>query len=404
MQEETLLDLYFSRSETALEQTKQQYGTYCYAIAYRILAQPQDAEECENETYWKAWQVIPPNRPHSLKAFLGKITRNLALHFWERNHAAKRGGNAVDLALDELTECIPASDSVEQAADAAALQACLQSFLQQLPRATRIVFVQRYLFELDCRDCPEKRHGREQSENDAAADKKKTESSTRNGGDFDMRKDREAAKRLLHAIGDIDDQYLLEAEEQPMKQTKKQISNRWMKYVAVAACAGIVLTAALLQYERSKSQSPLTPSATQTDSATTEESVQIPNPFIPCATLQAAADIAGFSLDAPDAYEAYDHTTIQAIEGEMIEVIYEDASETEGLRIRKGIGTDSISGDYNRYDSEETQTIAGVSVSVRKNGDLIFVAEWTDGGYAHSITSENGLTADELETLFSQIH
>lgn len=146
MQEETLLDLYFSRSETALEQTKQQYGTYCYAIAYRILAQPQDAEECENETYWKAWQAIPPNRPHSLKAFLGKITRNLALHFWERNHAAKRGGNAVDLALDELTECIPASDSVEQAVDAAALQACLQSFLQQLPRATRIVFVQRYWY------------------------------------------------------------------------------------------------------------------------------------------------------------------------------------------------------------------------------------------------------------------
>ena len=89
-------------------------GTYCYAIAYRILSQPQDAEECENETYWKAWQVIPPNRPHSLKAFLGKITRNLALHFWERNHAAKRGGNAVDLALDELTECIPASDSVQR--------------------------------------------------------------------------------------------------------------------------------------------------------------------------------------------------------------------------------------------------------------------------------------------------
>lgn len=189
-----------------------------------------------------------------------------------------------------------------------------------------------------------------------------------------------------------------------MKQTKKQISNRWMKYIAVAACAGIVLTGALLQYERSKSQSPLTPATTQTEPATTEENVQIPNPFIPCATLQAAADIAGFSLDAPDAYGAYDHTTIQAIEGEMIEVIYEDTSETEGLRIRKGVGTDSISGDYNRYDSEETQTIAGVSVSIRKNGDLIFVAEWTDGGYAHSITSENGLTADELETLVSEVH
>ena len=219
-----------------------------------------------------------------------------------------------------------------------------------------------------------------------------------------MMKDREAAKRLLHAIGDIDDQYLLEAKEQPMKQTKKQISNRWMKYVVVAACAGIVLTGALLQYERSKAQSPLTPSATQTEPATTEENVQLPNPFIPCATLQAAADIAGFSLDTPDAYGTYDRTVIQAIEGEMIEVIYEDASENEGLRIRKGVGTDPISGDYNRYDSEETQTIAGISVSVRKNGDLIFVAEWTDSGYAHSITSEDGLTADELETLVSEVH
>jgi len=403
MQEETLLDLYFSRSETALEQTKQQYGTYCYAIAYRILAQPQDAEECENETYWKAWQAIPPNRPHSLKAFLGKITRNLALHFWERNHAAKRGGNAVDLALDELTECIPASDSVEQAADAGSTGMLAIVFAAAAKSNQNRICAAVLVFELDCRDCPEKRHGREQSENDIAADKKKTESSTRNGGDFDMRKDREAAKRLLHAIGDIDDPYLLEAEEQPMKQTKKQISNRWMKYVAVAACAGIVLTSGILiQQERNKSH--LTPATTQTDSATTEESVQIPNPFIPCATLQAAADIAGFSLDAPDAYEAYDHTTIQAIEGEMIEVIYEDASENEGLRIRKGVGTDPISGDYNRYDSEETQTIAGVSVSVRKNGDLIFVAEWTDGGYAHSITSENGLTADELETLVSEVH
>ena len=93
-----------------------------------------------------------------------------------------------------------------------------------------------------------------------------------------MRKDREAAKRLLHAIGDIDDQYLLEAEEQPMKQTKKQISNRWMKYVAVAACAGIVLTSGILiQQERNKSH--LTPATTQTEPATTEESVQIPNSF-----------------------------------------------------------------------------------------------------------------------------
>lgn len=110
--------------------------------------------------------------------------------------------------------------------------------MQQLPRATRIVFVQRYWYLDSIAEIAQK-----------------------------------------NAIEDIDDQYLLEAEEQPMKQTKKQISNRWMKYIAVAACAGIVLTSGILiQQERNKSH--LTPATTQTEPATTEESVRISNPFI----------------------------------------------------------------------------------------------------------------------------
>lgn len=211
--------------------------------------------------------------------------------------------------------------------------------------------------------------------------------------------DKQAENRLLHAIGGIDDQYLLEVEEQTMKQPKKPLPNRWITYIAVAACAGVVLTGALLRH--GQNQSTLTP-PTQTES-TTDDSVQIPNPWIPCATLQAAADIAGFSLDAPDTYGAYDHTVIQAIEGDLIEVIYEDADETEGLRIRKGVGTDAISGDYNQYDSEETMVIGQNAVSIRKNGDLIFVAEWTDGANAYAITSEAGLPAAALETLVTEI-
>ena len=107
MQDDELIALYFSRSETAIAETKQQYGTYCYSIAYHILSHPEDAEECENDTYWKAWNAIPTTRPRQLKSFLGKITRNIALHVWEHQHAEKRGGTTMALVLEELSECIP---------------------------------------------------------------------------------------------------------------------------------------------------------------------------------------------------------------------------------------------------------------------------------------------------------
>ena len=206
---------------------------------------------------------------------------------------------------------------------------------------------------------------------------------------------------ILDSIGRIDASLIEEADRMPVRKR-----HTWLKPLVLVASLCVVVGAVTAVALSMRDKDDLPPITVGGETTTDEGvgNVQIPNPFIPCATLQAAADIAGFSLDAPDAYGAYDHTVIQAIEGEMIEVIYEDASETEGLRIRKGVGTDPISGDDNRYDSEETQTIAGISVSVRKNGDLIFVAEWTDGGYAHSITSEDGLTADELETLVSQVH
>lgn len=93
MQDDELIALYFSRSETAIAETKQQYGTYCYSIAYHILSHPEDAEECENDTYWKAWNAIPPTRPRQLEILLGKITRNIALHVWEHQHAENGRNN-----------------------------------------------------------------------------------------------------------------------------------------------------------------------------------------------------------------------------------------------------------------------------------------------------------------------
>lgn len=141
MQDDELIALYFSRSETAIAETKQQYGTYCYSIAYHILPHPEDAEECENDTYWKAWNAIPPTRPRHLKSFLGKITRNIALHVWEHQHAEKRGGTTMALVLEELSECIPSEEDVEQAVENFELRTHLNRFLADLPKETRMIFI-----------------------------------------------------------------------------------------------------------------------------------------------------------------------------------------------------------------------------------------------------------------------
>lgn len=74
MEDNKIIQLYFARSETAIQETDAKYGGYCYSIAYHILTNREDAEECVSDTYWQAWNTIPPNRPNLLAAFLGKIT------------------------------------------------------------------------------------------------------------------------------------------------------------------------------------------------------------------------------------------------------------------------------------------------------------------------------------------
>ena len=94
MDDERIVELYFERSEAAIEQTHKKYGNYCHKIAYNVLFSHPDAEECVNDTYLRAWSAIPPQRPSRLAAFLGKITRNLALDRYFAAKAKKRAPNS----------------------------------------------------------------------------------------------------------------------------------------------------------------------------------------------------------------------------------------------------------------------------------------------------------------------
>ncbi len=145
MQDEQIIDLYWKRSEEAIRETSVKYGRYCSTIAWNILYSQEDSEECVNDTWLNAWNAMPPQRPGFLKAFLGKITRNLALNRYEMRHAEKRGGGETPLVLDELAECV-GDGSAGSPEDALVLTACLNRFLSGMKPEDRKIFVQRYWY------------------------------------------------------------------------------------------------------------------------------------------------------------------------------------------------------------------------------------------------------------------
>lgn len=146
MEDYQIIDLFWERAETAISEAADKYGKYCYSIAYNILRNREDSEECVNDTYFNAWGAMPPHRPSRLSTFLGKITRNLSLNRWDQYNAEKRGGGQVALALDELSEYIPAAETVEQAVDDLVLVEIFNRFLASLPKNGRKIFIQRYWY------------------------------------------------------------------------------------------------------------------------------------------------------------------------------------------------------------------------------------------------------------------
>ncbi|MBD5117235.1 MAG: RNA polymerase sigma factor [Ruminococcaceae bacterium] len=146
MEDKQIIDLYMQRNESAISETASSYGGYLSKLAFNILYSKEDSEECVNDTYMKAWNVIPPNSPKNLRCFLGKITRNLALNIVEMKNAFKRGNGQVYAALEELEECIPSGESVEEKYDEKALISVINGFMKTLPRRTRVVFVKKYWY------------------------------------------------------------------------------------------------------------------------------------------------------------------------------------------------------------------------------------------------------------------
>ena len=145
MEDKLIVDLFWERSEDAIVKTREKYEKYCYKIAYNILQSKSDAEECVNDTYLNLWNSIPPNRPQSFSAFLGKITRNISLNRFYRNSAMKRNSD-MEVILDEVADIIPSDGERDKVAEEAALRDSVNRFLATLTKENRIIFVKRYWY------------------------------------------------------------------------------------------------------------------------------------------------------------------------------------------------------------------------------------------------------------------
>lgn len=149
MEDEKIISLFFSRCEQAISALSDKYGRLCYSIAFRILSSKQDAEECENDTYLRVWNSVPPTYPQSLRAYVSRIVRNLAITRLHYNNRKKRSrSNNIDILFSELSECIPSAVDVEASADDT-IQNAINSFLEKQEPQIRVLFIRRYFFGED---------------------------------------------------------------------------------------------------------------------------------------------------------------------------------------------------------------------------------------------------------------
>ena len=146
MDDKEIVELYWQRNEQAIKETADKYGAYCRKISLNILSDLSDSEENVNDAYMQAWLSIPPHKPDSLMAFLGKLTRNLALNRYKAMHAKKRLWNQFAISLDELSDCTPSNIMVEQKAEIAELGKSINSFLYSQKEDIRNVFICRYFY------------------------------------------------------------------------------------------------------------------------------------------------------------------------------------------------------------------------------------------------------------------
>lgn len=146
MEDQRIVELYWSRDEAAIRETDRKYGRYLLKIACNILADTQDSEEGVNDTYLHAWNSMPPHKPGALSSYLAKITRRVSIDLFRRKNREKRRASEYALSLTELEECVSADGGPEETVEVQQLAAAINTFLRGQSEEVRNAFIGRYYF------------------------------------------------------------------------------------------------------------------------------------------------------------------------------------------------------------------------------------------------------------------
>lgn len=152
MDDLSIVELYWKRDEAAITETDRRYGKYLSKIAYNILADLEDSRECVSDTYLKAWNTMPENRPTVLSAYLGKIARQISIDAFRRKHSEKRRASEYSVSLSELEDCVSGSDTPEAEAEVQLLGSSINSYLRSVSDESRKIFIRRYFFADSVKD------------------------------------------------------------------------------------------------------------------------------------------------------------------------------------------------------------------------------------------------------------
>ena len=156
MDDPQIVELFWQRSERAIPEAERKYGSYCRSIAARLLRSPEDAEECLNDTWLRAWNSMPENRPERLGPYLGRLTRWLCLDRLRGEGRQKRGGQETLLVYEELEEVLAGSQVPERELEQKELAAAIGRFLAALAAGERTMFLARYWYGLPLSEIAER--------------------------------------------------------------------------------------------------------------------------------------------------------------------------------------------------------------------------------------------------------
>lgn len=145
MDDREIIALFFERSEKAITELSNKYGAVCSKVAFNILNNKQDSEECVNDAYLGVWNTVPPQNPNPLISYICRIVRNLAVKKYHANTAIKRN-SIYDVALSELENCFPSSEAADDEFNAAETAKIIDRFLETLNQENRIIFIRRYWY------------------------------------------------------------------------------------------------------------------------------------------------------------------------------------------------------------------------------------------------------------------